>query len=185
MPNLKSLPPPDELREMIYYEDGEIYWYEQYRGASRRTDKPIGSLNQDGYKRTRLKINDVTRDYTIHRLVWWLHNNEWPDIIDHVNRDRSDNRIENLRTANGRENSQNCNPRKRNQSGYVGVCRQHGTKHYKAYIQLNGYYMTSYGYKTREAAALARDFLSALFFGEFANFNIIDKSSLSVNGSNL
>lgn len=56
-----------------------------------------------------------------HRVVWALHYGEWPDFIDHVNRDRSDNRVSNLRSVPMTENMKNKPLYKNNSSGVNGV----------------------------------------------------------------
>ncbi|EBW7358876.1 HNH endonuclease [Salmonella enterica subsp. enterica serovar Ibadan] len=181
MPNQKSPAPPDELRQMIYYEDGNLYWYPQYH-KYRRTEKPIGSVNKDGYRRTRITIDKVHRDYQIHRLVWWLINDEWPDYLDHLNNNRLDNRIENLRTATKQQNAFNRRPKYNNPLGLLGVEKQRNSKLYKVRIYVDGNNVEFTGYKTKEAAALARDLASIIFFGDFANFNILDHQSISIDG---
>ena len=45
--------------------------------------------------------------YKAHRLAWYLMHGYWPDQVDHINGDRADNRIVNLRACNSAENHQN------------------------------------------------------------------------------
>ncbi len=48
--------------------------------------------------------------YKAHRIAWYLHYGEWPEgMIDHVNRNKNDNRIENLRLVSNRYNQHNTN----------------------------------------------------------------------------
>jgi len=88
-------PPQAELRQVFDYRDGELYW----KAAAPRRDvsKPAGSKTRNGYLVTNYKFKGKPHKYLIHRLVWiWHHGND-PDTIDHINRDRADNRVENLR----------------------------------------------------------------------------------------
>jgi hypothetical protein len=51
-----------------------------------------GSKNVDGY----IQISIDSKPYMAHRLVWLWHGKELPQFIDHINRNKADNRIENL-----------------------------------------------------------------------------------------
>ena len=93
----------DMMRELFYYDNGRV----RCKVARRR--KPLGSLASDekgcvhGYRR----VSILKSLYKEHRVVWALFNDEVPDIIDHINRDVTDNRIENLRESNHTLNSYN------------------------------------------------------------------------------
>jgi hypothetical protein len=95
------------------------------RGGRAAKGRKAGAINAEGY----LRVVVSGREYLAHRLVWaWVHG-ETPDQIDHINGDRSDNRIENLRSVDGAANQQNRRVATRlNPSGYLGVsfCKQTG-----------------------------------------------------------
>lgn len=74
-----------------------------------------------------------------HRVIWALHYGEWPaGEIDHINRDRADNRIANLRITTRSENVCNTGLRSTNTSGYPGVSWHRGKGRWRAAIRLNG-----------------------------------------------
>jgi hypothetical protein len=81
--------------------------------------KPAGGVDKNGYVHISVKGNQ----YYAHRLAWLYVYGEWPEKhIDHVNRVRTDNRLENLREASHQDNMQNIEkPCSRNESGYRGV----------------------------------------------------------------
>lgn len=84
------------------------YAYEPESGAltSKRTGKQITANNGRGYLRVALGAGQIRM--RVHRLAWALHYGAWPTAaLDHRNRDRGDNRIENLRLAQPSENSRN------------------------------------------------------------------------------
>ena len=77
-----------------------------------------GNRNSRGY--VKIKING--REYSAHRLAWLYVYGSFPEAqIDHINQDKSDNRIGNLRKATAPQNQQNVGVRKDNSSGFAGV----------------------------------------------------------------
>ena len=69
-----------------------------------------GCLDKYGY--VIITVDGVS--FAAHRLVWFYHYNVWPDkIIDHINGDPSDNRIDNLRDVSVRINAENASKRHR------------------------------------------------------------------------
>ena len=69
-----------------------------------------------------IRLDDTL--YTAHRLAWLYVNGEWPaEQIDHINRDRADNSITNLRSVTNAENAQNQRARA-NKSGFAGVRKE-------------------------------------------------------------
>ncbi|EEO8179082.1 hypothetical protein G7D34_003713 [Salmonella enterica] len=167
-------PPPDELRDMLYYSDGELYWFPAYYGG-RRNDKPLGSLDSDGYKRTRLRVNGVYRDYKLHRLIYWFETGEWVPMLDHLDRNRLNNRIENLRPATSATNAHNQNKPKNNTIGFLGVRKQASNDKYAFTVTIKGKNYAIGGYTHPETAALARDIAARLIYGDQAYLNILDK----------
>jgi hypothetical protein len=74
-----------------------------------------------------------------HRVVWAYCHNAWPDEhIDHINHDREDNRIANLRVAPQSENAKNAGMRSDNTSGVTGVYWVKSRKKWAAQIGLPG-----------------------------------------------
>jgi hypothetical protein len=88
----------EEANKYFYYnkETGIVYYKD--------SDKQVGSLNKDGYLQVRFKgVN-----YIVHRLAWLLGTGEWPKLhIDHINGQRTDNRLVNLRDVTRCVNQQN------------------------------------------------------------------------------
>lgn len=56
-----------------------------------------------------------------HKLAYLIVHDKYPDIVDHINNDRKDNRINNLRVATSQQNNSNKKPRKNSTSKYKGV----------------------------------------------------------------
>ena len=88
----------EKLKEILKYKDGQMYWVKDSQG--RRLDKAAGTSNK-GY----IKICIDGKIYSRARLTWLYHHGKFPDNqIDHINRIRDDDRIENLRDVTQTEN---------------------------------------------------------------------------------
>ena len=80
--------------------------------------------------------------YYSHRLAWLYVYKEWPkQMIDHINRNKSDNRISNLREANYVVNAQNQKKPKNNTSGHKGVSWVRKDLRWVVSIQVNKKYV--------------------------------------------
>lgn len=74
-----------------------------------------------------------------HRIAWLLSHGEWPSgMIDHINRDRSDNRLLNLRVVERAENAKNAKMRTDNKSGHKGVSWHARGKKWRACYVVSG-----------------------------------------------
>ena|SRR4030067_1688811 len=91
------------------------------------------STTNSGY----LRVGVHGESYLVHRIIWLMVNNRWPKYeIDHINGNRSDNRLINLREVTCRENS--CNRREHRDGKIVGTRRQQSGR-YVARITINGH----------------------------------------------
>ena len=93
----------------------------------------------------------------LHDFVMAFHNKEKPEglYIDHINRDKKDNRLTNLRFVTPYENTLNLSLRRTSNTGVTGVCKTRNDK-YRAYITYNGKQINLGYYKTLEEARVAR-----------------------------
>lgn len=127
--------------------------------------RPLATKHPRGYVRVKVAGLDVLA----HRLAWFIvYGREPVAMIDHKNRDRADNRIENLREATPSQNLCNRNPRPDTVSGVVGVARtRQGTK-WQAYIKLNGKRKHLGVFADLAEAVAARKAAEPMMFGAFA-----------------
>jgi hypothetical protein len=111
----------DMLRKILRYdpETGEFTWI-----ISPRRDIPPGSRAGSMNKGYRTIMVDH-RNYAGHRLAWLWVTGEWPaEDLDHINRDRGDNRFANLRLSTDSQNLANRGRNSNNTSGLKGVTRR-------------------------------------------------------------
>ena len=117
-----------DKEDLLSYEDAHELFYQ---------DKETGTLHWKVSPAIRVKPGDVAghvdsvgyrivevnnRAYACHRVVWLMHYGSWPkQFVDHINRDKADNRIENLRDVSNTINCRNHALRKVNKSGHTGV----------------------------------------------------------------
>lgn len=82
-------------------DSGQVVWR---KGRGRAAAGSIaGNTSVHGYRRTQIDGEEVL----IHALVFFVAHGHWPALIDHINGDRTDNRIENLREVDAAANSRN------------------------------------------------------------------------------
>lgn len=105
---------------------------------SKSTMRIVGSMRDTGY----ITTGDGNFTEYCHRIVWEMHCGNIPEgyEIDHVNHDRSDNRIENLRIVKKKDNLKNKRKYKNNTSGITGVSivNTKGYRYFMAKIKVNG-----------------------------------------------
>lgn len=113
-----------QISKVLHYshETGVFTWLVSSGRA--RKGASAGNVRPDGYS----SICICGKAYYSHRLAWFIHYGNWPRLqIDHINGNRSDNRISNLRECSQSENLQNMGIRK-GVSKYAGVtlCKKTG-----------------------------------------------------------
>ena len=137
----------EELKNLFDYKDGFLYWKES--GSGRKINRPIGCKNKDGY--LQCKVNN--KQWKVHRLIWIWHGNKLIDglQIDHIDRNRSNNKIENLRLVTPSQNRQN------NGGKFVKLKTKDRWQWWEAYTPRTGSKAaTTIGcYKTKEEAEKA------------------------------
>lgn len=142
----------ERCREIFDYIDGKLYWKIK-TGYKPIIGKPAGYLNTLGY----IEIGADGERHLAHRLVWLWHHGYLPEnYLDHINRDRADNRIENLREVSQSCNIRNSNLSKASTSGFTGVSYDVDRGKWGAHIKVNYKKIHLGRYNTIEEAIRAR-----------------------------
>jgi hypothetical protein len=125
----------DELKSVLNYDlnTGLFVWVKP-TGDRVKSGQIAGSLRPDGYVFTQIN----KRRFMNHRLAWLYVNGVWPsDEIDHIDGDRSNNRISNLRPATSKQNKENTSIRSTNTSGHKGVHWDKSRQKWMAFVVHN------------------------------------------------
>lgn len=157
----------------IYKSDGSLVWTESCQARAWR-GKKAGSLScSTGYLQVwfRKKIKPTL----VHRIVWEIHFGKIPRHmkIDHINRIKTDNRIENLRIVSNQQNSMNRGPvkSKKRTSLYKGVYFYRRLAKYMARIGFNRKTIFIGYYETEQDAARAYNAKAKELYGDHAYLN--------------
>lgn len=147
---------PEQIAEEIRVdEEGRLWWKARKKGR-KFYDKPLGTLNKDGY----LVIGFDHRLYYNHVVCFCLYYGRWPQAkndIDHINRIRTDNRRENLREATRSQNNLNSDTiPSHNTSGYRNVKYSKANKLWVVEFKERGNRDIKY-FKAKEAAIIWRN----------------------------
>jgi hypothetical protein len=95
-----------ELKEVLHYDPNTGIFTRLTRKGGQKIGSVAGHKRPDGY--TQIKIDG--KRYLAHRLAWLYMTGNWPsEFIDHIDRNPSNNRFDNLRESTNQENQQNTN----------------------------------------------------------------------------
>jgi hypothetical protein len=107
-----------------------------------------------------------------HRMIYFLYHGVLPDAIDHIDRDKTNNRVLNLRAATKSGNAANCRSVKNSSSIYLGVHWSAGKWVAMISVDHKNKYLGRFTYE--KEAARAYNKAAAEHHGEFANLNVIE-----------
>ncbi len=151
------------------YCNGELLWNVN-RGTRKMKGKPAGTGACDhGYWSIQVSGASFHRS----RIVYEMHYGDISDKmqIDHIDRDNTNDRIENLRVCSTAENCRNQGARRSNTSGYKGVSWFKDKSVWFAQLMVDGKQKYLGSFTTPEEAAAAYDEAAKIHHGNFAVFN--------------
>jgi hypothetical protein len=124
-----------DYNNLFKYKDGDLYWIEKSNSLVPAGTK-AGTLRKDGYVGIFIKGTY----HFAHRIIWEMHNGEIPSglTIDHVDRNRSNNNISNLRLCTFQQNHFNRSKQINNKSGFKGVSWHKQKGKWVAQIKIEG-----------------------------------------------
>ena len=133
-----------QIKKLLDYDPltGDFTWLQRprsffktegdYKGwNAKNVGRKSGYIHHTGYRIIRI----FKSGYYAHRLAWLWANGAWPEpFIDHINHDKDDNRLANLRVVTKRDNGRNQKVRSNNTSGVMGVTWHKGHQRWAAQV---------------------------------------------------
>lgn len=165
----------EELKQRLSYDaaTGTVRWTITYSSHAIK-GKEAGCVNAAGYKVIRIN----KKLHLAHRIAWAIEHGAWPENeIDHINGDRLDNRLVNLRQATHAENSCNTKMQSNNTSGFKGVHRHKNG--WRAVIKSGGRTRCLGVHVSKEAAAKAYAKAASLYHGNFVRLTSLEACHLN------
>jgi len=159
---------PKELTQelalhLFDYIDGVLYWKNPTHPKIEKGSK-VGFVNNFGY----VQVSILGKKYRAHQVVYLMFKGVIPKEIDHINRVREDNRIENLREVTRQQNMFNKIARK-SKTGIKNVFWHKRLQKYEVGVSINGK-RTYFGlYEDLELADLVAQEVRNKYHGEYAN----------------
>ena len=179
--DIKTLPDVETLRQLFIYnaETGDLIWRERpasfFPDARSHKSWTTQFCGKIAGCITAVKDGKIYRDvhykkqrWRAHRVVWKMHyGTDPPELIDHKDGDGTNNRLENLRTADICQNGWNVKKSSRNKSGYKGVSFSVEKKRWRAAIRVMRKDILIGHYNSPEEASAAYQKAAAAYHGEF------------------
>jgi len=174
----REYPSIDYVKSLLRYEDGRLYWLPRPRSHflndrtwkkwhTQYAGKEAGHLRKSKLNpRCTIRIDGEL--FFRHLIVWAIHHGEWREWVDHRNRDKSDDRIENLRPVTRSQNRANCSVALNNISGLKGAHYQKTRGRWTSSIKVGGKQKHLGCFDTAEEAHAAYVKAAREYFGDFA-----------------
>jgi hypothetical protein len=138
----------ERLLQLIFYDEKTGNVFRKITVANVK----IGQIKPKPSKNGYLRMHIDGRLYYLHRLAWFYVNKNWPLAIDHIDGNRQNNKLENLRSVSQAENMQNISKKSYAISGLKGSYYHEKTKKWQAKIGINGKSKSLGYYDTAEKA---------------------------------
>lgn len=142
----------ERLKQLLHYDPDTGVFMRIESNRVDRLGKQPGSRNTKGH--VQIRLDGVL--YVAHRLAWLYVNGEFPvNQLDHIDGDKTNNKIVNLRDATNKQNQENVPLQVNNTSGHRGVSFDKRLKKFRAYVCHNRKQITLGFFATSETAAAA------------------------------
>ena len=155
----------EQAKELFKYKDGILHWKTRHKNSRKaKDDLEAGTVSTYGYKR----VTHKQVKYYVHQLVFLLHHGFIPKMIDHIDGDCNNNKIENLREANKMTNAYNTPLYRKSKSGCKNVIWHNQHQKWAVRLIANKKSIHIGLYEDLELAELVAIMAREKYHGEFA-----------------
>ena len=158
------------LKEWLSYDSdtGFLHWIKKPKSRYNiKIGDKAGSNHSQGYTQVKIK----GKVYLAHRVGWFFYFGYWPAQLDHINGDRRDNRIKNLREVNYSQNQQNNKGQVNKTSRFKGVSWCKNRNKWCSFIKVNKKTFNLGRYNDETIAAIKYNEAAMKYFGNYAKIN--------------
>ena len=152
------------LFSMVEYCEGNLFW-KQSIGRAKKGDLIGQTIDQHGYRKFQINHQSML----VHRVIFFYHYNYFPQLTDHIDGNRLNNKIENLREITSSQNSMNRKILKKNKLQSKNICYIKNTNKYRVQIFTNGKHSFSKDFETLELAELVAFMAREKYHNKYLN----------------
>ena len=143
----------DKIKRTFFYQHGKVF-YKMDRGKKKFGERAGSKAESSAYRILTVDGKKLLE----HRVIYFLCHGDWPDLVDHINKDKLDNRIENLRPATKSQNALNAKLKPKG-------ARLHSCGKWESFYTEGGKFK-SLGYFNCKTAAMVASSLARQKFGQ-------------------
>lgn len=157
----------EEAHRLFEYKDGMLLWKERPKFSRKpKGDMEAGTASGHGYK----KLSYQQKKYYAHQVIFLMQHGYIPELVDHIDGNTDNNKIDNLRASNKSLNACNAKIRFDSTTGHKGVVWHKGAKKWMCQIVANKKTIYLGVHEDFEFACLVADEARNLYHGEHAKF---------------
>lgn len=152
----------EEAHRLFEYKDGLLFWKIRPKNSRKpKGNMEAGTITTNGYK----KVTVNQKRFYVHQLIFLMQHGFIPEIVDHIDGNTGNNKIDNLRESNKQKNACNSKLSKTNTSGHRGVVWVKHCKKWQAGLQFNKKHFYFGVYEDFELACLVADEARRIYHG--------------------
>jgi hypothetical protein len=155
-----------DIKDIYEYRDGSLFWKVANSNVVKIGDR-AGYITKHGYR----KVMMNGRQLYEHRVIFFMHNGYMPKEIDHIDGNKLNNKIENLREVTHSQNAMNVKKFVTNTSGVKGVCWDKARKKWMVRISVNNKCINIGRYDDLELAELVAIEARDKYHNQYAKYD--------------